>query len=143
MRPNNGKTITLLLIFIISFRSRCARGDVNADLKPVLFRVYLIYGMWCLDRHMTTFYAGSFAKGSAFADAVRGTLLRMCGELKDSAVAIADALAPPDWVLNSVIAKSDGRLYENIQSVFMTNPGALERASWWKDVIPSKLRAKL
>ncbi|XP_035915994.1 peroxisomal acyl-coenzyme A oxidase 3 [Anopheles stephensi] len=126
-----------------SFRSRCARADVKGDLRPVLFRVYLLYGMWCLDRHMTTFYAGSFANGSQFADGVRGTLLRICDELKDSAVAIADALAPPDWVLNSVIAKSDGRLYENIQSVFMTNPGALERAAWWKDVIPSKLKSKL
>lgn len=92
---------------------------------------------------MSTFYTGSFANGSAFADAVRGMLLKVCGLLKDSAVAIADALAPPDWVLNSVIAKSDGRLYENIQSVFMTNPGAMERAAWWKDIIPTKLRSKL
>ncbi|XP_035783311.1 peroxisomal acyl-coenzyme A oxidase 3-like [Anopheles albimanus] len=126
-----------------SFWSRCTRKDVSESLRPVLFNVYLLYGAWCLDRHMSTFYTGSFANGSAFADAVRGMLLKVCGLLKDSAVAIADALAPPDWVLNSVIAKSDGRLYENIQSVFMTNPGAMERAAWWKDIIPTKLRSKL
>lgn len=125
------------------FRKRCQREDVAENLKPVLFNVYIVYGMWCIDRHLATFYAGGFAVGPRFADAVRNTLLNACGQLRDSAVAVADALAPPDWVLNSVIAKSDGRLYENIQNVMMTNPGALERASWWKDIVPTKMKAKL
>lgn len=85
--------------------------------------------------------------------------------MKKNAVAVADALAPPDFILNSVIGKSDGKvsqlhkytgsdklsitatnlsisqLYENIQHEFMTNPNAMERASWWKEVlpVPSKL----
>ncbi|XP_058450516.1 peroxisomal acyl-coenzyme A oxidase 3 [Malaya genurostris] len=126
-----------------SFRSRCQRGDVPTDLKSVLFNVYLLYGMWCIDHHLASFYAGGFAAGPRFADAVRGSLLQACAQFKDSAVAVADALAPPDWVLNSVLGKSDGRLYENIQSVFMTNPGAMERASWWKDIIPTKMKSKL
>uniref|UniRef100_A0A8D8P0G5 Acyl-coenzyme A oxidase n=1 Tax=Culex pipiens TaxID=7175 RepID=A0A8D8P0G5_CULPI len=125
------------------FRKRCLREDVAENLKPVLSNVYLIYGMWCIDRHLATFYAGGFAVGPRFADAIRSALLGACGQLKDSAVAVADAIAPPDWVLNSVIAKSDGRLYENIQNVMMTNPGAMERASWWKDIVPSKMKAKL
>lgn len=126
-----------------SFRSRCQRADVSVNLQPVLFNVYLIYGMWCIDRHLATFYAGGFAVGPRFADAVRGTLLQACDTFKDSAVSVADALAPPDWVLNSVLGKSDGRLYENIQNVFMTNSGAMERASWWKDIIPTKMKSKL
>uniref|UniRef100_A0A8D8G9W4 Acyl-coenzyme A oxidase n=2 Tax=Culex pipiens TaxID=7175 RepID=A0A8D8G9W4_CULPI len=125
------------------FRKRCLREDVAENLKPVLSNVYLIYGMWCIDRHLATFYAGGFAVGPRFADAIRSALLGACGQLKDSAVAVADAIAPPDWVLNSVIAKSDGRLYENIQNVMMTNPGAMERASWWKDIVPTKMKAKL
>ncbi|EDS40540.1 acyl-CoA oxidase [Culex quinquefasciatus] len=125
------------------FRKRCLREDIAENLKPVLSNVYLIYGMWCIDRHLATFYAGGFAVGPRFADAIRSALLGACGQLKDSAVAVADAIAPPDWVLNSVIAKSDGRLYENIQNVMMTNPGAMERASWWKDIVPSKMKAKL
>lgn len=99
--------------------------------------------MWCIDRHLASFYAGGFASGPCFADAIRATLLQACGQFKDAAVSVADALAPPDWVLNSVIAKSDGRLYENLQNQFMTNPGAMERASWWKDIIPTKMKSKL
>ncbi|XP_055597144.1 peroxisomal acyl-coenzyme A oxidase 3-like [Uranotaenia lowii] len=128
---------------MISFGKRCARGDYPEELRPVLNSVYLIYGMWCIDRHLASFYAGGFASGPRFADAIRNTLLTECGRFKDSAVAIADALAPPDWVLNSVLGKSDGRLYENIQTEFMTNPGALEKASWWKDIIPTKMKSKL
>lgn len=134
---------TFLSNLFLLFRKRCLREDVAENLKPVLSNVYLIYGMWCIDRHLATFYAGGFAVGPRFADAIRSALLGACGQLKDSAVAVADAIAPPDWVLNSVIAKSDGRLYENIQNVMMTNPGAMERASWWKDIVPSKMKAKL
>ncbi|EAT48670.1 AAEL000370-PA [Aedes aegypti] len=126
-----------------SFRSRCQRADISEELEPVLNNVYCIYGMWCIDRHLATFYAGGFASGPRFADAIRSTLLQACGQFKDSAVSVADALSPPDWVLNSVIAKSDGRLYENLQNQFMTNPGAMERASWWKDIIPTKMKSKL
>lgn len=51
---------------------------------------------------------GCFAVGSKFADTVRNELLNCCGKIKDVAVSIVDALAPPDFALNSVIARSDG-----------------------------------
>uniref|UniRef100_A0A1L8DZ18 Acyl-coenzyme A oxidase n=1 Tax=Nyssomyia neivai TaxID=330878 RepID=A0A1L8DZ18_9DIPT len=121
---------------ISSFRLRCLKSDVAANVKPVLELIHRIYGLWVIDRHMVAFYQGSFATGSTFAETIRTHLLRSCGALKADAVTVADSLAPPDYVLNSVIAKSDGLLYQNLQNEFMTNPGALERANWWKDVLP-------
>lgn len=72
-------------------------------------------------------------------------------------MSVADAIAPPDFALNSIIGKSDGmvwllhyvphefafifiilQLYQNLQHEFMTNPGAMERASWWQDVVLPK-----
>ncbi|KOB75216.1 Peroxisomal acyl-CoA oxidase, partial [Operophtera brumata] len=55
---------------------------------------------------------------------------------------VVDALAPTDFVLNSVLGKSDGKLYQNLQKAFFTHPGAFERAPWWQQVVnapPSKL----
>ncbi|XP_017476567.1 PREDICTED: peroxisomal acyl-coenzyme A oxidase 3 [Rhagoletis zephyria] len=125
------------------FSKRFRRLNLNRELSQVLNILFAVYAMWCIDRHMTTFYLGGFAKSPSFAEAVRTRLLSKCGELKDSAVSVADALAPPDFALNSVIAKSDGLLYENLQSEFMTNQGAFERPAWWKDIIIPQVKSKL
>lgn len=53
---------------------------------------------------------GGFAHGNVFGDRVRSQLLKYCAEMKDAAVSVADALAPPDFALNSVIGKSDGKV---------------------------------
>lgn len=36
--------------------------------------------------------------------------LVLCGQLKDDAVSLVDAIAPPDFVLNSPIGLSDGQV---------------------------------
>lgn len=45
------------------------------------------------------------------AEFVKENILILCGELKPEAVTIADALAPPDFVLNSVLGMSDGKVF--------------------------------
>lgn len=91
-----------------SFKERLANLDVTVQLRPILNLIGLVYGFWCLEKHLPTFYQGCFTSGDSFADTIRSELLNFCGQLKDSSVAIVDALAPPDFVLNSVIGKSDG-----------------------------------
>lgn len=89
---------------------RVNRGDTQAELKPTLHRIALIYGLWCIDKHLGTFYQGGFTNGTTFADVIRNELLIQCGLFKNDAVSVADAIAPPDWVLNSVIGKSNGKV---------------------------------
>ena len=59
---------------------------------------------------MDDFFLGGFAIGSTMADLVKEGILRLCGELKPEAVGIADSLAPPDFILNSIIGRSDGKV---------------------------------
>ncbi|XP_063699485.1 peroxisomal acyl-coenzyme A oxidase 3 isoform X2 [Culicoides brevitarsis] len=122
------------------FLNRCKRNDVTREMKPVLKQIQLIYGLWSLDKHLATFYIGGFANGAEFGDLVREQLLDLCAKFKDVAVTVADSIAPPDWVLCSVIGKADGKLYDNLQKAFMTNPGAMERAEWWEEILPRKLK---
>lgn len=91
------------------FRRKCLETEQN-EFTTVLHSIYMIYGLWSIDKHMATFYQGGYANGNEFADYVRAELLRYCAEIKDSSISVADALAPPDFVLNSVIGKSDGRV---------------------------------
>lgn len=91
-----------------SFQHRLTQHDVADELKPVLNLILVIYSLWCLEKHLPTFYQGCFATNHKFADVIRSKLLASCAELKDSAVSIVDSLAPPDFALNSVLGKSDG-----------------------------------
>lgn len=126
------------------FVRRCQEDDTATSLKIILQRLYNIYALWCIDRRMANFYIGQFAQnGPGFAQLIRQELLRQCASLKEAAVAVADALAPPDFALNSVIGKSDGRLYENIWQEFITNNGSLQRPSWWRDVLLRPAKSKL
>uniref|UniRef100_A0A0K8TTB3 Acyl-coenzyme A oxidase n=1 Tax=Tabanus bromius TaxID=304241 RepID=A0A0K8TTB3_TABBR len=131
------------LFALRSFIKRCNQPDVTPELKSVLNLLYFVYGYWCIDKHLTTFYQGNFASGSQFADLIREKLLAKCSLLKDSSVSIADSIAPPDFALNSVIARADGLLYQNLQNEFMTHPGAFERPSWWKEVLIPPTKSKL
>lgn len=100
-----------------SFQHRLTQPDVTSTLRPILELLCQIYGFWCLEKNLATFYLGRFASTTShnsFADVVRSELLRLCGELKDSSVAVVDALAPPDFALNSIIGKSDGLVSINL-----------------------------
>uniref|UniRef100_A0A1B0APT8 Uncharacterized protein n=1 Tax=Glossina palpalis gambiensis TaxID=67801 RepID=A0A1B0APT8_9MUSC len=125
--------------FIEAFK----QPDITLEYSTILRLIFEVYSMLCLDKHMTTYYVGGVANSLKFADLIRMRLLSKCGELKDISVSVADALAPPDFALNSVIGKSDGLLYENLQNVFMINEGAFERPTWWKDIVITKFKSKL
>ncbi|KAM6909186.1 peroxisomal acyl-coenzyme A oxidase 3 isoform 2-T2 [Xenentodon cancila] len=69
-------------------------------------------------------------------------------QLKDDAVALVDALAPPDFILNSPIGNADGQIYQNLWSTMMQGTQVLERPSWWREFCSDKpavgsLRPKL
>lgn len=79
-------------------------------LQPVLNRLVMLYGLWSLDGHLTELYEGGYCTGPAAAQLLRAALLELCGELKGDVVGVVDALAPTDFVLNSVLGNSDGRV---------------------------------
>ncbi|CAG5089890.1 Similar to ACOX3: Peroxisomal acyl-coenzyme A oxidase 3 (Pongo abelii) [Cotesia congregata] len=120
----------------------------NESLKVVLEKMMLLYSLSCLEKHLATFYRGGYCAGPQMTDLIRESILNLCSELKPEAVAIADALAPPDFVLNSILGMSDGRVYERLEEVFKFNTGGMERADWWYELKtagekPLGLRSKL
>lgn len=53
--------------------------------------------------------AGGHVSGPQPAQHIREAILSLCRELKPEAVSLVDAVAPPDFILNSPIGKSDGQ----------------------------------
>lgn len=125
-----------------SFIAHVQQLKVEQQYTQVLRLMYDVYSLWLLEKHMTAFYVGNFAVGGDFANSVQQRLLQCCAQLKDVAVSVADAIAPPDFALNSVIARADGLLYENLRNQFMTNVGAFQRPAWWRDVIIPQTQEK-
>lgn len=99
-------------------------------------------------------YQKGFATGESPAVLVQDAILKLCGELKDDAVAMVDAISPPDFILNSVLGYSDGRVdlqhsnynqykiiqvlfqvYEHLEKSFMSSQYGTSRPSWWKDMV--------
>uniref|UniRef100_A0A3B3VBW3 Acyl-coenzyme A oxidase n=1 Tax=Poecilia latipinna TaxID=48699 RepID=A0A3B3VBW3_9TELE len=130
------------------FHSLTTDQDMPSDLKPVLRKLCALYGLWSLSNHMATLFQGDYMTGRKPAELVQLTILRLCSELKNEAVALVDVLAPTDFILNSPIANADGELYKNLWSTVMQGSQVLERPSWWKEFCSNKptvgsLRSKL
>lgn len=62
-------------------------------------------------------------------------VLELLPLVKTDAIPLVDAIAPPDFVLNSPLGMSDGEVYKHMESAIMQAPGALERPQWWRDVV--------
>ncbi|XP_057709882.1 peroxisomal acyl-coenzyme A oxidase 3 [Corythoichthys intestinalis] len=130
------------------FHEQTRHEDTPIRLRGVLGKLCALYGLWSLSGHMATLYQGGFLSGKEPAHLIQTAILTLCTQLKDDAVALVDAMAPPDFILNSPIGNADGQLYKNLWSTVMQGRQALERPSWWKEFCSDKpavgsLRPKL
>ena len=118
------------------------QSELSPNLPPaipqVLTRLGLLYGLWSLDAHSSTLYEAGYYIGPEPNRLVRKAILQLCSDLKPDAVALVDAIAPPDFVLNSVLGRSDGNIYENIYGLITSSPTAFCRPDWWQEFTENK-----
>nr|CAD7435224.1 unnamed protein product [Timema monikensis] len=137
-------SITFLEHFILlKFWQKVTGNDVESSLRPVLLRLCSLYGAWRLERHLTILYQGSYLTDGLSAQLLCDGILDLCAQLKPDVIALVDAIAPPDFVLNSALGGSDGHLYKNLQAAIYRTPQVFERPSWWKDIVDWQTKSKL
>ncbi|PAV71559.1 hypothetical protein WR25_17192 [Diploscapter pachys] len=90
----------------------------NVECKQILYKLLKTYGLFVLNRHLATLYIGGYAHGPEFGETIRSSLRSACSELTPQVIAIIDAVAPPDEILNSSLGMSDGRPYEHLMKIF-------------------------
>ncbi|KAK0146543.1 Peroxisomal acyl-coenzyme A oxidase 3 [Merluccius polli] len=135
------RSLALAYIEHMTLQSFCVMlgsEETPAGLRPVLTKLGALYGLWSLSNHMATLYQGGYFSGKNAAELVHTTILTLCSQLKDEAVALVDVIAPPDFILNSPIGKADGNLYKNMWSAVMQGNEVLQRPSWWKEFCSNK-----
>lgn len=99
------------------------------SLKPVLDKILHLAALYMLEKHTATFYQGGYFSGPKSDRPVfliREAILRLCSEMKSEAVALVDAMAPPDFVLNSALGDSSGEAYKKLYSMMIQSPFAME-----------------
>uniref|UniRef100_A0A8C7NZ74 Acyl-coenzyme A oxidase n=1 Tax=Oncorhynchus mykiss TaxID=8022 RepID=A0A8C7NZ74_ONCMY len=92
------------------FHDQTHDEDTPAGLRPVLKQLCALYSLWTLSNHMATLYQGGYFSGWEPADWIQQAILTLCSQLKDEAIALVDAVAPPDFILNSPIGNADGEV---------------------------------
>ncbi|KAF2898696.1 hypothetical protein ILUMI_07471 [Ignelater luminosus] len=103
-------------------------------IKTVLEKLFALFAVTCLEKHIPFLYAGSYASGPTAAVLIQDSILRLCKSIKNDAIALVDVIAPPDFIVNSVLGYSDGQVYKHLEAAMLRAPGALSRPSWWKEI---------
>lgn len=96
---------------------------------------------------MVIFYQGGYFSSEKSATLIRETILELCKEMKNDAIALIDAIAPPDFVLNSILGDSNGNVYKNLYNSMVQSNGAFERIGCLNEYLDKtsfgSLRSKL
>lgn len=98
----------------------------DMSLKPALDKILYLSALHMLEKHMAIFYQGGYFNGERPVTLIRDSIIRLCGEMKNEAVALIDAIAPPDFVLNSALGDSTGEAYKKLYSMMIQSPYSLE-----------------
>jgi len=102
--------------------------SIAPELRIVLKRLAALFGAFNLEKHASVLSSG-FMQVSCTSTLHRA-VEELCLQLKPDAVALVDAIAPPDFILNSALGRSDGEVYKELQKRFTGSIG--QRPSWWK-----------
>ncbi|KHJ89041.1 Acyl-CoA oxidase [Oesophagostomum dentatum] len=104
----------------------------DMQIRQVLLRMPALYGLYSLEKHLASFYIGNYCYGEAFGEGIHHAVRRLEADLLPDAATLVDAIAPPDFVLNSALGVSTGTPYEEMMKEFRahTNP----KPDWWQDL---------
>lgn len=108
--------------------------DIPSE-QSAMMQLVSLFGLEMIRKYLGILYEAGFISGAEPTQIVQNAILLLLPEIKINAISLVDAMAPPDFLLNSPLGMSDGNVYKHLQNTIMSAPGALARPYWWKDVV--------
>uniref|UniRef100_T1PES3 Acyl-coenzyme A oxidase n=1 Tax=Musca domestica TaxID=7370 RepID=T1PES3_MUSDO len=102
--------------------------------KQVLLKLLSMYGCHMVTKNASIFYQGGYFRQNGQLELYQEAILNLLPLIKDEAITLVDAIAPPDFILNSPLGMSDGNVYKHLQRAIVSTPGVFERPEWWREV---------
>jgi acyl-CoA oxidase len=112
--------------------------NTDMSLKPALERIFYLASLHFLDKHLVIFYQGGYFINEQPVALIRESIIELCSEMKNDAIALIDAIAPPDFVLNSSLGSSTGDAYKTVYSMMIQSKGAFERIEFLEEYLEKK-----
>lgn len=103
--------------------------------KAVLTNLLSLYGAnLIIKNYLSTMYEGGYLKDINGGELLQNGILELLPLLKNEAISLIDAIAPPDFIVDSPLGMSDGRVYDHLKSIIYQTPETFERVEWWQDI---------
>eukprot|EP00095_Tigriopus_kingsejongensis_P010852 snap_masked-scaffold592_size129239-processed-gene-0.6 protein:Tk10852 transcript:snap_masked-scaffold592_size129239-processed-gene-0.6-mRNA-1 annotation:"hypothetical protein LOTGIDRAFT_159357" len=141
-----GKALSLAFIEHFALQRYQTWMESNQELgrptKDVLNQLGLLYGLWQLEKKMAYLLKYGIILHPQDVGLIQTTIIDICKLLKKDAVALVDVLAPPDSMLQSSLAHSEGNLYDDLEHSMTSKERCFQRPLHWKeesDFLKSKL----
>ena len=115
--------------------------SIAAELRIVLKRLAALFGTFNLEKHASVLCSGGGYLQASSTSSMHRAVQELCRQLKPDAVALVDAIAPTDFILNSALGRSDGKVYDELQKKFAGSMG--QRPSWWKLIVDNPITSHL
>ncbi|KAM8701533.1 hypothetical protein ACLKA7_005557 [Drosophila subpalustris] len=88
--------------------------------QQVLLKLLSFYGANLITKYSSLFYQGGYFRNSSHIELYQQGILDLLPVLKNEAVGLVDAIAPPDFILNSPLGMSDGNIYQHLQRTIVS-----------------------
>ncbi|KAI8934320.1 hypothetical protein NX059_009057 [Plenodomus lindquistii] len=89
-------------------------GATLSSPTPEVLRIcFRLYALYTLDQSASSFTMTTSVSPESVYD-LQETILNLMSELRPHAVKLVDAWSIPDWLLNSALGRSDGKVYEEL-----------------------------
>ena len=112
--------------------------------KKVLNDLAYLYGLTCVQKFLPHLLKFGIFPSPDFVGFVHSEIVGSCDRIKPNSVALADVLAPTDFVLNSALGHSSGEIYKQLQKSFYEVPNGFQRAEYWPEITENfRKRSKL
>ncbi|XP_017770521.1 PREDICTED: peroxisomal acyl-coenzyme A oxidase 3-like [Nicrophorus vespilloides] len=125
-------TIIYINHYILQTFQREMSSITDENVHEVMRKVFALYALFVLEKHIGFLYSGGLFVGGEPGTLLRDSILRLCHDLKDDAVTLVDTIAPDDYLINSFMGKSDGKVYEHLQKQL---PVPNARPTWWRELL--------